>query len=272
MRTAVVLLFVLAVTGAVARAQDVPAAHTTSAVRDSVVETLEVERDETKAPKQPSLRFLKDHRVFVRSQLDKLSTRVTREHTSNAALIDERFLHLQEMSEAIAAARDTIGAEQALASERALFASVGQLATLEASLNLMDSLLTDQRNRLLWLERDFLGHQETSLVIVIRGVPDGNVPERIVISEELDITRVELTAEQCASLAQGGIAQIYHEFVEPRAHSIEVRLEGNAWSASPASVVTLDAARDRLTFLELDLSRLDREQANQGLVTRVWYR
>jgi len=239
---------------------------------DSVVETLEVERDDTQDPKHPSLRFLKDHRVFVRAQLDKLRLRVTRERTGDAALIDERFLHLQEMSEAIAAARDTIGSEQALAAQRSLFASVTELGTLEASLDLMDSLLVDQRDRLLWLERDFLGHQETALVIVIRGVPHGDVPQQIVIREDQDVTRVELTPAQCASLAQGGIAQIYHEFVEPRAHAIQVRLEGGAWNTSPASVVALETARDRLTFLELDLSRLDREQAAQGLVTRVWYR
>jgi hypothetical protein len=239
---------------------------------DSVLETLEVERDETKGPEHPSLRFLKDNRVFVRSQLDRLKLRVTRERSGDAILIDERFLHLAEMSAAIAAARDTIGAEQALAAQRSLFASITELGTLEASLDLMDSLLVDQRRRLLWLEQDFLGHQETALVIVVRGVPREHVPASIVIAEGPDITRVALTPAQCASLAQGGIAQVYHEFVEPRAHTIHVSLEGPAWGASAPSPVAVAAARDRLTFLELDLSRLEPGPTGQGPITQVWYR
>jgi hypothetical protein len=176
------------------------------------------------------------------------------------------------MSAAIAAAQDTIGAESALAAQRSLLASVTELGDLEASLDLMDSLLVDQRQRLLWLEQDFLGHQETALVIVIHGWPARDVPVAISIGEDGEVSRTPLSDEQRASLARGGIAQIYHEFVEPRTHALEVRLHGGAWDGVPASVVTLDAARDRLTFLELDLGRLDRAQASQGLITRTWYR
>lgn len=252
------------------RAEEAPVPAT--AMTDSVVETMEVKREEVKAPERASLRFLKDHRVFVRSQLDRLRTQVTREHTRVAEMLDPRYLKLQEMSAAIAAAQDTIGGEQARASQRALLASVTELGELEASLDLMDSLLVDQRRRLLWLEQDLLGHQETALVIVIQGLPGGAVPSAISITEDGDVVRATLSPEQCASLARGGIAQIYHEFVEPRPHALEVRLEGGAWDASPASTVALEAARDRLTFLELDLSRLDRTVASAGLITRVWYR
>lgn len=267
----VVLLLVIACLAPLSsRAEEPPAPAT--AVTDSVIETLEVKREEVKAPERASLRFLKDHRVFVRSQLDRLRTQVTREHTDVAEMLDARYLKLQEMSAAIAAAQDTIGGEQARAAQRALLASVTELGELEASLDFMDSLLVDQRHRLLWLEQDLLGHQETALVIVIRGLPGGDVPSAISISEEGEVVHATLTPEQCASLAQGGIAQIYHEFVEPRAHALEVRLEGGSWSASPASTVALEATRDRLTFLELDLSRLDRTLASTGLVTRVWYR
>lgn len=243
-----------------------------SAPADSVIETLEVKKAESKAPERASLRFLKDHRVFVRAQLDRLRTQVTREHTHPAEMLDARYLELEKMSAAIAAAQDTIGAEEALAAERALFASVTELGQLEASLDLMDSLLVDQRRRLLWLEQDFLGHQETALVIVIRGLPGTDTPTGISIAEDGEIAHTALSAEQCASLANGGIAQIYHEFVEPRAHTLEVRLEGGAWETGPASTVALEAARDRLTFLELDLSRVSRDPSARGPVTRVWYR
>jgi hypothetical protein len=267
---AAMLLLVLILTAPLsARAAEPPVP---TAPGDSIVETLEVKMDEVKAPERASLRFLKDNRVFIRSQLDRLRTQVTREYADGAMLLDARYLRLQEMSAAIAAAQDTIGGEHARAAQRSLLASVTELGQLEASLDLMDSLLVDQRSRLLWLEQDFLGHQETALVIVIRGLPGRDTPTGISISEDQETTRVPLSTEQCASLAKGGIAQIYHEFVEPRTHAIQIKLEGGAWDTTTGAVVTLEAARDRLTFLELDLSRLDREQASQGLVTRVWYR
>ena len=269
---ALLLVAMVGLAPVTARAAETPASATVTAPVDSVIETLEVKREELKSPERASLRFLKDHRVFVRAQLDRLRTQVTREHTDVAQLLDARYLKLQEMSAAIAAAQDTIGGEQAMAAQRALFASVTELGDLEASLDLMDSLLVDQRRRLLWLEQDFLGHQETALVIVIRGLPGGDVPSAISIAEDGEIVHATLSPEQCASLAHGGIAQIYHEFVEPRAHALEVRLEGGVWDAVPASTVALEAARDRITFLELDLGRLDRTVASAGLITRVWYR
>jgi hypothetical protein len=270
MRTALVAALAFMIP-ALAHATDTPV-PATAAPGDSVIETLEVKRAEIRTPEHESLRFLKDHRVFVRAQLDRLRTQVTREHTNTAEMLDARYLKLQEMSAAIAAAQDTIGGEAAIAAQRSLFASVTELGKLEASLDLMDSLLVDQRGRLLWLEKDFLGHQETALVIVIRGVPGRDLPSGVSIAEDGDVTQIPLSPEDCASLAKGGIAQVYHEFVEPRDHALQVRFEGGAWATRPACVVTLSAARDRLTFLELDLSRLDREQASQGLVTRVWYR
>ncbi|HET6462990.1 MAG TPA: hypothetical protein VFH33_04250, partial [Candidatus Krumholzibacteria bacterium] len=136
------------------------------------------------------------------------------------------------------------------------------------TLDLMDSLLVDESARLLWLEKDFLGHQETALVIVIRGLPAHDLPTGIAIGEENEVTHVTLSESDRASLAQGGIAQIYHEFVEPRAHALQVKLEGGAWDTRPAAIITLEAPRDRLTFLELDLSRPEQASLN----TRVWYR
>lgn len=267
---ATLIFMLLLVAGPVARAADTTTPTPVSAPADSVIETLKVQREEIKAPKHESLRFLKDHRVFVRSQLDRLRTQVTREHTNGTQILDARYLKLQEMSAAIAAAQDTIGGEQARAAQQSLLSSVTELGRLEASLDLMDSLLVDERARLLWLEKDFIGHQETALVIVIRGATTRDLPTGIAIGEENEVTHVTLSDADRASLAQGGIAQIYHEFVEPRTHALQVKLEGGAWDSRPASVVTLDAPRDHLTFLELDLSSA--EAALTSLNSRVWYR
>jgi len=270
MTRATIIFMMMLVSGPVARAAEATTPPVASVPADSVIETLEVKREEVKAPEHESLRFLKDHRVFVRAQLDRLRTQVTREHTAGAEILDARYLKLQEMSTAIAAAQDTIGGEQARAAQQSLLCSVTELGKLEASLDRMDSLLVDERTRLLWLEKDFLGHQETALVIVIRGLPANALPSGISITEEGDVTHVALSDTDRASLARGGIAQIYHEFVEPRTHALQVKLEGGVWDTHPASVVTLEATRDHLTFLELDLSSA--ATTLSSLNTRVWYR
>jgi hypothetical protein len=237
-----------------------------------VIETIEVKRADNQEPKHTSLKFLKDNRVFIRAQLDLLRVQTTRTRTDQAQLIDQRFLLLKQMSAAIAAARDTVSAESLLTAQRQLMTSVTHLGELEGQLVLVENLLAEHRTRLLALEQDFIGHQETALVIVMKGFAGKPAPSAIVITEDSDVVRVELSPEQRESLAQGGIAQIYHEFVEPRAHVFSVGFEGDGWPVATAIPVTVDAARDRLTFLGLDLTRLDPSRLGVGLLTDVWYR
>ena len=239
---------------------------------ERVEETIEVKRAEAKETKHPSLRFLKDHRVFLRARLDLLRLQITLTRTEDAEMIDARLLRLQEMAAAIAAARDTVGAVHGLTPRRELLTSVTELGELEAELDLMELLLAEQRQRLLLLEEDFLGHQETALVVLVRGLTGREAPGTIVFAEDNEFVRVALTAEQQASLARGGIAQIYHEFVEPREHMYAVSFEGAGWTGVMPVPITVLAARDRLTFLELDLSHLDGERDAAGLLTSTWYR
>ncbi len=236
-----------------------------------VVETIEVKRADTKAPKHTSLKFLRDNRVFIRAQLDLLKVQVTRTRTDEAQVIDQRYLRLKQMSDAIAAARDTVSAESLLTAQRGLMTSITQLGELEGQMTRMENLLAEHRTRLVGIESDFLGHQETSLVIVMRGFTGKSAPATVVIADEEDVVRVELTSLQRIALEQGGIAQVYHEFVEPREHVISVSFEGTGWPATSVPI-TVDAARDRMTFLGLDLSRLDPGVATMGLLTDVWYR
>jgi len=237
-----------------------------------VVETIEVKRAESKDTKHETLRFLKDNRVFLRARLDQLRTQVTLTRTDRAEVLDARFLLLQEMAAAIAAARDTVQSEHMLTPERQLLNSVTELGELEAELSLMEQILADQRVRLLLLEEDFLGHQETALVVLMKGLAGKNVPESVVIRQDNNVVRVHLTPEQRLSLEQGGIAQLYHEFVEPREHVFEVSFTGGEWATAGAISVPFEATRDQITFLELDLSRIDRNGETLGLLTSVWYR
>ncbi len=244
----------------------------TDADTTGVVEKIEVKRAETKEPKHTNLKFLKDNRVFIRAQLDLLKVQVTRTRVDQAQSLDQRYLMLEQMSAAIAAASDTVSADSLLTAQRQLMTSVTQLGELEVQLSRMEQLLGEHRTRLLAIEQDFLGHQETALVIVIRGFTGRVAPAAILIAEDEDVVRVELTPAQQVSLQQGGIAQVYHEFVEPREHVFTVTLEGNGWPAATAIPVTVDTARDRLTFLGLDISRLDPSAEAMGLLTDVWYR
>jgi len=240
---------------------------------DKSVETIEVKRNEQKGPKHPSLQFLKDHRVFIRARLDELQTQTTRVRSADAEMLDERLLRLQAMAAAIAAARDTVASEYRVTGERDTLSSVTQLAALESQLDLIQQLLADQRQRLLLLEEDFLGHQETALVILVKGLSGKpHIPESIVLTEQNDVIHVELTPIQRTSLENGGIAQIFHQFVEPREHTFEVGFRGDRWADSKPVSIKVEAARDRITFLELDLSGLGADRAESGLATSVWHR
>jgi hypothetical protein len=235
-------------------------------------ETLEVKRANHQKRKHDSLRFLRDNRAFLRARFDELRLEIGYERDGEAETLDERLLRLAQLSEEIAAARDTILSEYEITTERGLLMSVEELVELEAQLSLFEQLLIDQQGRLLLLESDFLGQQGTALVIVVRGVPESGAPTALLLQEEDTTVRVELGPEQELALQQGGVTQVYHEFVEPRAHRIQLRLEGEGWDDALPTFIDLETPRDQLTFLELDLAALDPGDPDTRPGTQVWQR
>jgi hypothetical protein len=242
------------------------------AAEPATVDRIEVKTRDTDDRDHASLRFLRDNRDFLRAQLDRLRLEVHRDRNGAARELDPRHLALREMAAAIAAARDTVAGSGADLDRRTLLASVAGLADLEMQLGLMDSLLDDQRQRLTWLEADFLGRQETALVVLVRGHAGGRTPAGLILREAGETLRVDLSDEQRASLARGGIVQIDHRLVEPRDHALTVALDGDPWDGSELAVLEVPAARDRLTFLELDLAALDPRQPAGRPAARVWQR
>lgn len=236
------------------------------------VETTRVKTRKADRPDHPSLRFLRDNRDFLRSQLDRLRLETSLDRQGRADPLDARQLRLREMAAAIAAARDTVDHAGAELERRQLLASVGQLRDLELQLDLMDSLVADQGLRLGWLENDFLGRQETALVVLVRGDAGQAAPGGLVLSEDGDNLHIALDETARASLTRGGIVQIEHRLVEPRSHTLTVGFTGAAWADHPGAAVQVEAPRDQLTFLELDLSRLDPRQPGAQLVVGVWQR
>ncbi len=92
------------------------------------------------------------------------------------------------------------------------------------------------------------------------------------LTEGNDVLNVPLTAAQQASLRNGGVAQIYHRFVEPRDHVYGVAFAGEAWASTAPVEVPVTTDRDRITFVELDLSGLAPQPGDIGLVAKVWQR
>ena len=235
-------------------------------------ETLEVKRADHRKRKHDSLRFLRDNRAFLRARFDELRLEIGYQRDGEARMIDERLLLLEQLYTEIAAARDTLQVEHTRTIERGLLMSVEELAELEAQLDLFEKLLMDQQGRLLTLEEDFLGRQHTALVVVVRGLPESGAPTALLLHEEDTTLRVELGPEQELALQQGGVTQIYHEFVEPRAHRFELRLEGAGWENALPIYIDLETPRDQLTFLELDLAALDAGDPETRPGTQVWQR
>lgn len=223
-----------------------------------------------KKPKHVTLKFLKDNRDWLRARFDLLREKpVARRGLAEA--IDPRYLEYRGMLAAILAAEDSVRASESARERQDLLRSITELGRLETQLDQMERLLADQRGRLGVLQRDFTGDQRTALVVVLSGHPASSAVSQVTVTLE-DGSRLSapLSAEQRVSLERGGIVQVFHGFVEPREQVFEVTISGDAWAAGDAGFVTLDPARDRITFLRLDLSTLDPVAGARSIQASAW--
>jgi hypothetical protein len=233
-------------------------------------EPVKVERIKTKKEKHETLRFLKANLDFIRSEIDRLRESAV-DRDDEAVALDPRFLALQDMLSQIIAARDSIASESEEVKAREFLASVTELGELEGQLDLMESLLEEQTGRLARLQEDFTGRQRTALMVLVTGWPaTGSLSPIQLIEEDGSTTTIELTSAQRTSLEQGGLAEIYYEFVEPREQVLEIRLGSGDPAASAPGYITLDPERDRITFLELDLGGLTAGSGVDGLAASRW--
>ena len=238
--------------------------------RAQVIEAVKVERVRPEREKEPTLRFLKENRDFIRARYDLLRQKPDG-LLGDAGEIDPRFLAYQEMLRDLFAARDSVTVAEDSLKRQALLASITDLGRLETQLDLMDRLLTEQRARLGVLQDDFTGRQQTALVVVLSGYPaDAPVSQVTITLEDGDTLSVPLTAEHRASLQRGGIVQVFHGFVEPREQVVEIAISGDRWPAGDKGFVTLDPARDRLTLLRLDLSPVQAVRGAPSIQANTW--
>ena len=185
--------------------------------------------------------------------------------------IDPRYLAYRKIWTEVLAADDTLDAIDAAGQRLELLDSVVALEELESQLHRMDSLLAGQRDRLEILQSDFAGHQRTSLMLLLSGSPKGIVLTELAVTlEDGSTVRVALSPEQMASLATGGVAQLFHGFVEPRQQVFQITLKGDAWPAGTVGYVQIEAKLDRLTFLRLDASSLTQAAGATSLGASTW--
>ena len=237
---------------------------------DPDVTPVRIERVKPQRERYPTLRFLKANRDFIRSRFDLLRARQLPE-SGDAAAIDPRFLAYRRMIADATGSTDSLARAQDLAARWELFANITDLGRLEDQLDLMDRQLADQKARLAELQRDFTGRQMTSLAVVLSGFPAaGDVRDVRLVFEPSDTLDVPLSAEVCESLRHGGVLQLCHRLIEPREQLLSIALDGGRWIGSGAGYVTLDPARDQVSFLRLDLSSAKPAEGASSMAASRW--
>ena len=247
-----------------------PARIASTTPGDATVTEVRVERAVPGREKHPTLRFFKANRDFLRARFDQLRAHPAG-HGGDAEAVDPRFLAYRKLIAEASTAGDSLTAADENEKRRQLFESVTELGMLESQLDQMDRLLAEQRRRLAILQADFAGRQRTTLAVVVSGLPAGEAVSSIGLKfEGGDSLTIPLSAEQRQSLLKGGILEVFHGLVEPREQVFQVVLGGDDHAAASSGWLTLDPARDRLTYLRLDLSPVHAAEGASSLVASTW--
>lgn len=234
------------------------------------VTEVRVERVKPRAEKQPTLRFLRDNKDFLRAALDRTRQKSI-EYYAVAGTIDPRFLAYRELMAQVLTDRDSVALANAAREKLDLLRSVTELGGLEAQLDQFDRLLAAQSARLEVLQRDFTGDQRTALAIVLSGYPRQVALSTVALTlDDGSAVSVPLTDDQRDALQKGGAVQVFHGYVEPREQVVQIALAGVGTAAGDAGYVTLEPARDRLTLLRLDLSAVAAGDGAPGIHASTW--
>ena len=234
------------------------------------VTTVHIEREQPRKERTPTLRFLKANRDFIRARFDKLRQE-SREQAAGADELDPRFLRYRQMLSEVAAGKDSVSASLDARERAALFASVGDLAALERELDLMERMLDAQRARLGVLQKDFAGRQRTELDIVVTGgTLAGRIDSVAVVLEDGTRIAAAIDSTQRAALKHGATFEVFHGLIEPREQVIDVAFLGDGWSRTGHGFITLEPARDRITFLKLDLSQSSPARGITSVIAGTW--
>ncbi len=218
----------------------------------------------------PTLGFLKANADFLRTRFE-LFAPGARVQGSAARPVDPRFLSYRTLLADIAAAKDSVGAYAEARERQALFASVADLADLERELDQMERVLSAQQARLGVLHADFAGRQRTELTVLLTGgALAGRLDSLVVRLEDGTGVVTGLDDTQRRSLKVGGMLEVFRVLVEPREQVIELRFMGEGWNQASPGFVRIGPARDRLTFVKLDLSAAAPVRGLSSVTAGTW--
>jgi hypothetical protein len=138
---------------------------------------VKIERIRPERPKYETMKFLRENRDFIRARYDALREKPIQRKLEPRE-IDPRFLAYQQLLAQVRAADDSLARQEEARRRIELLQSITQLGDLESQLDVMDTLLFAQRQRLGVLQADFVGDQRTALMVVASGWPaNGAVTE-----------------------------------------------------------------------------------------------
>jgi len=217
-----------------------------------------------------TLRFLRENRDFIRGRYDRLREKPI-DQKGEAAAIDPRFLAYRELLASLDRSRDSLAGAEDDRTRQALFASITELGSLEAELDGMEAALHAQRERLATLEKDFTGHPTTEMLVVLSGLPAGVDLTSVTLElEDGGAITLPLGPGEREALRTGGLVEILHAYVEPRAQVVRVGVAGSAWPSGDSAWLPLDPTRDRLNVVRLDLQGLGRTTGITGIHAATW--
>ena len=269
MRAALTSGLLLVLAAAPVRADDVPAPLADPAL-PAVPAEVRLERAKPMREKYPTLRFLHENRDFIRGRYDRLREKPV-ERKGDATAIDPRFLTYRELLANLDRGADSLARAEDERSRHTLFASVTELGSLESELDQIERALDAQRGRLAVLEKDFTAHPATEVLVVLSGLPAGADLASLTLElEDGGAVTLPLGPAEQEALRAGGMVEVLHAFVEPRAQNVRVAVGGAAWPAGDSGWLPIEPARDRLNLVRLDLSGLGPATGITGIRAATW--
>lgn len=227
------------------------------------VERIEIQKEEPERPKLPTLRFLEENLAFLRARIDPLREVREREFEVKKE-IDPRYLSLLAMERELAQHRKA----QRDAGGDSVVTNALAIAEVEAELDRVEDIMQSAEQRLARLETDFVQRQSTGFLCVLQGRE--NLPDEVALHWEDGRKSVLLLgAEEHAYLAGGGLLELFHDLVEPRAQYVQLSCASES-SGRRAGYLELDPARDRLSVLELDVSEWKTGEALEQVQAQLW--
>ncbi len=229
---------------------------------------VKVERTRPEKKQLATLRFLRENRDFLRGRIDGL--RETPLDLEGAGLLDPALLERERLMAEIAGAFNALAALGDGPEQDALLASLEEIAALEADLARLESLLAAEEERLGAIEMAFAREQQTLLLVVVSGLPEDAPAQLSWINETGDAVHFGFTGSTRTGLVAGGLARVFHDFVEPREQTWEVVVDGGAWTVPESAFITLTPALDRVTVLRLDLGGVAPTEVPETLHAEAW--